>query len=77
MRREAMRPEPAMWGYDLVVGRHRRPEPPAVVHLVFGEHAAGGAVVLAADSAFARSISGVAQLISGGERTSGTAQTGR
>lgn len=58
-----MNPENPMWGHDLVVGRHRRPEPPAVVHLVFGAQATGGAVVLPAESRLARSMCGVASLL--------------
>ncbi|MDQ1614125.1 MAG: hypothetical protein QOJ60_64 [Actinomycetota bacterium] len=48
------------WGLDLLRGgRHRRPEPPSVVHLVFSD---GTEVVLAAGSSLARSMGLVAGL---------------
>jgi hypothetical protein len=48
------------WGLDLLQGgRHRRPEPPSVVHLVFSD---GTEIVLAAGSSLARSMGLVAGL---------------
>jgi hypothetical protein len=49
-----------VWGLDASMGRHRRPDPPTVVHLVFRNRSE---VVLPGDSALARSIGQVATLL--------------
>jgi hypothetical protein len=52
------------WGLHLSEGgRHRRPAPPVVVHLVFGD---GSEVVLADDSPIVRSMGHVAAIAVGG-----------
>lgn len=52
--------ERALWGLRLPRGRHRRPDPVAVVHLVFKDRSE---VELPRDSAIARSIGHVAGLL--------------